>query len=277
MENNVISSGRDLMSDMFKIPLSSISEERLIQETVDLMLVEGILNRPIRFKDGNAYYFNKAGRYCMDKDSSQFEHLKGKGCFVSFYLWPNDGSTFWCPNRNLWRHAVASFPVGATLEECAKIFLDSKIVRRNNEYSYLERLVGRIEKPLFEREPENENKNTFDRIRVSVCLTKSMFNSWDELKTAVKAYRIEIAQMALDKIEENNAFQRFGVPINVIKPTDITLRRDCTLEYIFEPKIRELSGPDPQSDFDHVIQNAKQRAGAQSAEPQSQQIAGQGR
>lgn len=82
--------------------------------------------------------------------------------------------------------------------------------------------------------PENQNKKTFDRIRIQVVLPRYMFQTWDELKAAVQENRLEIDNRVLDKIKNDRQFIKFGIPVNFIKLTDVTLLRDHTLEYIFE-------------------------------------------
>ena len=104
------------------------------------------------------------------------------------------------------------------------------------ELPFIDRLIQRIEAPLFERIPENHNEATFDRIRVFVGLPRYMFDSWYELRDAVLKNRAEIDRRVIRRIEEDRQFKKFELPINFIKLSDVTLLRDHTVEYIFELK-----------------------------------------
>ena len=96
--------------------------------------------------------------------------------------------------------------------------------------------------PVFEREPENENTATFDRIRVSVGLPRYHFPSWEVLRSEVKIHRHEIYRLVLDQLENDRRFKRYGVPINFLKLSDVTLLRNYSLEFIFE--LKEEKNPD---------------------------------
>lgn len=122
-------------------------------------------------------------------------------------------------------------------EGCVRIYINTELVnQRGVDWPFIDRLVQSIEKPSYEREPWNQNKKTFDRIRVTVNLPRYMFETWDELKQAVKDNRQEINQKVLTKIETDRSFKKFGLPVNVLQLSDVVLCRNYTLEYIFELK-----------------------------------------
>lgn len=137
-------------------------------------------------------------------------------------------------NSRVWIKAATKFKEGASLRECLVVFLNETIVRRNVIYTEMERIVQRIERPVYEREPGNQNKNTFDRIRCSVCLCSYL--TWDELKRYIRKWKQDIVWMVEQRIENDNRFQRFGVPINFLHLSALTLTRDFTLEFVFELK-----------------------------------------
>ena len=140
-------------------------------------------------------------------------------------------------NYNVWWEAVDNFQVGMKLEDCVRIYINTELIcHRGADWPFIDRLVQNIV-ACYEREPFNKNTKTFDRIRVSVNLGRYLFETWDELKQAVKAHRSEIDKKVLEKIENDRRFRKYNVPINVLSLSDLVLRRDYTLEYIFELKI----------------------------------------
>lgn len=75
--------------------------------------------------------------------------------------------------------------------------------------SGLDRFITKIEKPAFIREPENDNKNTFDMIKmyVNIC------NDWPERKNYIKHNIKEIMRIVTGNLSENKTFQKYNVPI----------------------------------------------------------------
>ena len=55
-------------------------------------------------------------------------------------------------------------------------------------------------------------------------------------KQAVVDNRKEIDRRVLGKIETDFQFKKYGVPINALRLSEIVLRNDYALEYIFELK-----------------------------------------
>jgi len=52
----------------------------------------------------------------------------------------------------------------------------------------------------------------------------------------VKKYQHEIYQRVIQRMETDRSFKRYGVPINFLEISDVTLLRDFSLEFIFELK-----------------------------------------
>lgn len=142
-----------------------------------------------------------------------------------------------------WELSTHFFRAGMSLKDCVHIFLD--ISERDSreimppKFSDFDRLVQMVEKPIYEREPENHNMHTFDRIRVTVHLSKYIFTSRDELKNAVKAYRKHIDKLVLSSIKQDSKFTKYGIPYNFLTLSSLVLKKDATLEYIFD--LREVS------------------------------------
>ena len=213
--------------------VQSISDDELIRMIYDFLMEFGVINSPIRQISGNSYYFNDEEIYSMDKGSQLFPY-DGRLKFHLFTV--RDYSSF---NMNVWAKASKQFKLGMTLTECIAIFLETSLEPKPLEdLPYIDRLIQYIHPPEYERVPENLNEATFDRIRVSVGLPRFMFQTWDDLRAAVRENRKEIDRRVLQKIEEDRQFQRFKVPMNFIKLTEVLLSKDYSIEYIFELKER---------------------------------------
>lgn len=212
--------------------LESLTGDALIELVHEFLLDFDIINSPIRQIAGDTFYFNEDEIYTKDIGSRIFEY-EGRMRFHIFKV--TDYSSF---NGNVWTKAVKRFEPGMTLKDCIKVFLETELEFNPPvaDLPYIEKLVQHIEAPIYERIPENENEATFDRIRVFVGLPRYMFNSWDELKAAVRKNRAEIDRRVIQRIEEDRHFRKFKVPINFIKLSDVLLRRTFSLEYIFELK-----------------------------------------
>lgn len=211
--------------------IECISGEELASVARQFLLEQGIIGRPVRQLHGDTYYFGEDEIYHVDEGSSQFlcERRNGRRAFQLM-----DYDTF---NAKVWNRAVRQFAVGMTLLECAEIFALSELeYRAAPQWSMIDRLIQRISSPKYERVPGNTNTATFDRIRVMVSLPRYLFPTWNDLRQAVVDNRKEIDRRVLGKIETDFRFNKYGVPLNVLRLSEIVLRNDYSLEYIFELK-----------------------------------------
>ena len=97
----------------------------------------------------------------------------------------------------------------------------------------LERFVTKINPPIFIREPENQNQKTFDFIYIDVNIVKQ----WDEDRISfIKKNINKIKDMVLEKLGKNKQFKKFGIPLNCLKLSSITLKSDSVLHFILEIK-----------------------------------------
>ena len=199
--------------------------EELVTLVEKYLLEQGIMGQPLRKKNDTVYCFEGQGIYTSHK-MSQEQVTK----ISRWELW-HPGTI----NQNVWTKALNQCCEGTTLCEFVDLFLHTKLIAVRPNYSYLDRLVTRIERSSIERVPENENTNTFDRVRVYVNLSHTMYPSAKELLDAVRQHRREIDSMVLDQIQADRRFQRFGVPVNVLTLSALTFY-NRTLEYIFELK-----------------------------------------
>lgn len=231
---------RNLLPEMDSY-LQSLSDSTLVSMVREFLLEHGVINKPIRQCRGITYYFTEDEVYTQDAESTLFPYEKR----LRFNLFEVSNET--CFNSAVWTKAATHFMPGMSLRECIGVFLETKIeLRPPRELSPLEQLVQEIYPPVFEREPENETPATFDRIRVSVGLPRYHFPSWEVLRSEVKIHRHEIYRLVLDKLENDRRFKRYGVPINFLKLSDVTLLRNYSLEFIFELKGTHNPAQEPQ-------------------------------
>lgn len=210
---------------------SAMTDDELNALIREFLMQFGVLNSPIRQISGNSYYFNDDEVYTLDKGSLLFPY-EGRMKFHLFTV--RDYSSF---NMNVWAKASKQFKPGMTLSECIAIFLKTSLEPKPiADLQFIDRLIQHIHPPEYERVPENTNETTFDRIRVSVGLPRFMFETWDELRMAVRDNRKEIDRRVIQKIEQDRQFQKFNVPLNYIKLSEALLRKNYSLEYIFELK-----------------------------------------
>lgn len=217
--------GRQKTYQYLSLPDSeSLTNEELASRLISRLSTHHFLNTPVRQCAGDTYYFSNDGIYSLDAGSKMFPYQRIRCIYTPFL------------HGVIWSHAAQSFQLGMSLKDCLLIYLDTKIDRYKLDYSFLARLVTRIERPEFERTPDNKNRSTFDFIRVEVNLGKEMFPTWEALKQAVQDNKKSIDEMVLQKIAEDRKFNNFNIPISFLRVGNIVLRRNYTMEYTFELK-----------------------------------------
>ena len=97
-----------------------------------------------------------------------------------------------------------------------------------------------IYKPDIEREIDNVNTKTFDFITVYYSLKSSLTMSQEDLMAAVNRDIRDIVQHAFHLIDGACTFQKFGIPVNILKCSRCMVTADRMLQLTFEPKIRNL-------------------------------------
>ena len=145
-------------------------------------------------------------------------------------------------NRKTLELAKKTWHEGMSLDDCIMSVVATASSFRTT--SFLDRLCTKFGPPEFERDPENQNRKTFDRIRLEVGLNSSLFRTWKDLATCVKKHANEITARALETIEADKNFQRFGLPIHYIVVSDAKICKDYTIQYIFEIKPFEFAAED---------------------------------
>lgn len=211
--------------------LQSIPDAELASMIRDFLIEHNVINKPICQRAGKTYYFSENEVYSVDEKLELFPYEKR----IKYSLFSPLLET--CFNMRVWRKAVSQFEVGMTLKECSIIFLKTELIHGIPKInSPVDQLVQSIATPIYERVPENMNKATFDYIRITVGLPRYQFDSWEKLQDEVEKYQQEIYQRVILTVKNDRQFKRYGVPINFLKLSDVTLLHDFSMEFIFELK-----------------------------------------
>ena len=112
-----------------------------------------------------------------------------------------------------------------------------------------ERLVQRVRIKSIDRIPENYNKRTFDYIQVEVLLSGILPH--ETKKLLCKRYIRAIGRHVLMVLEENPRFQKFSVPVNILKIEKATLGLDSTLYITLGLKDQKLDKKESSNAFCH--------------------------
>lgn len=191
--------------------------------------------RTIRRCKGIEYYFDDDGilksknmEYCQDSinlvDTFSIE-TENENMFLK-------GMSFKYINLLALRKAIARLEVGDSIQKFEEI-IDNVRIEHHEKKKGIERFITKIEKPIFERIPENENKNTFDFIRVDINIIKN----FEGKRKYIREHHNEICNMVLRKIEKDNRFLKYGIPINFLKIEKATLiLRMNIIEFLFSIK-----------------------------------------
>lgn len=111
-------------------------------------------------------------------------------------------------------------------------YISGEEKRATQNLNEVERFVMSIEKPNIYRDVENENKNTFDFVEVIVNISVYHKNKVE----FARKHKKEIAQMVLQKIENDRKFKKYGVPVTVLCLKNVMLSKNDFIRYLFEVK-----------------------------------------
>lgn len=115
-----------------------------------------------------------------------------------------------------------------------------RAMRRKGPKEYSSKAITTIKAPKFERNPENKDTKTFDRIRCEISV-KSFDDNGKKLSVKEAAANVrKDAEVVFDdvlrRIEDSTRWKRFGIPVNVLECTSAKVCFDYVLELIFEIK-----------------------------------------
>ncbi len=201
----------------------------------------GIFNTIYLIKDQKYYFFNSNGIYsCLDE-----KNVLKSGIRVKVYTQHYDykcralslnvfgkfsGKEY---ELDLLRKAFDKLKIGDKLEKVDEYYNEA-LKEKSKFLISVERFVTRIESPDFVRLPENSKETTFDYIHVDV----NIVTQWDSDKIEfIKRNLQGITKMVFKSIENNRRFKKYGVPINFLSLSKVTVRSDLnSLHYVFELK-----------------------------------------
>lgn len=198
-----------------------------------------LINKIIRIHSGYYGFFDENGNYQLisEKDFENFPNVSNPfgGPFgIDFTLINhivNGLSNI--KNTVILNKSICQLKPGDTIDDL--LYLTQNTHRQKHSLpSGLDRFVTKIGSPSFQRFPENQNPKTFDLIYIELCLISE--NSWDNWRDYFNANKKLIISLALKRIANNKQFKKYGIPINFLKISRATLRKDCTLELVFELK-----------------------------------------
>lgn len=189
-------------------------------------------------RDGKAYGFNYRGELvCLGESHNKFgdDKVNVNAIMDLFDLRDKNSAAF-----KLAKKVLLDLNIGDNLQKFNDNVIEER-KRRKEKYEEehpldsIDRFITKIATPSFERATGNMTKGTFDFIRVEV----GIITEWheDRLKY-IKKHKDEITKRVLERIKENKRFQNFGVPINFLKVSNITLTLDSALVYVFELKTK---------------------------------------
>ena len=196
-----------------------------------------IRNWGLKRVKGKMYYFDSNG-ICKSVPVKEATFLKYDNEFSLTYpyYFPIQNGIYFnvtLDNRQLIQMAISRLKDGDTLEDFDN-FLSEAHFTKHEKPTELDRFITKIETPTFLRYPENLNKNTFDLIYVDV----NVLSNWDEDRlTYIQKNIKKITSRVLTVIDDSKTFQKYGIPINFLKVSRLTLRRNNILEFVFELKL----------------------------------------
>lgn len=199
---------------------------------------KNLINCVMRIHGNKVYYFDESGIYqCMAvEEAKENTTLKNK---VAIQLRGRDyfhklvfETGLHIENSILFKSAVAKMKEGDTLEDLEKYVQETKIQRHPKPIGLDKFIIG-IDKPIIQRETGNDNKKTFDFIFVEVRIILN----WDgDRRKYIEENMKAIKDRVIKKVSADKSFKKFGVPVNILRLSRVTLRRDNILEFVFELK-----------------------------------------
>lgn len=92
--------------------------------------------------------------------------------------------------------------------------------------------MGKVDKPIFIRKPENSNKKTFDYIHLSVGICGKDIDKKEWCREHIK----EIVDRMTYGLSINKSFTKYGIPTNFLRVTNAVYTKDDMLQLTYELK-----------------------------------------
>ena len=98
----------------------------------------------------------------------------------------------------------------------------------------VKKFIQRIDLPTIEREVDNDNKNSFDFIRIRLSIPTK--DSFPNRKEFIKDNMDYFVTAVLNKLKDAKRYTRYGVPVEYLSLKKATITCTSELEMIFELK-----------------------------------------
>ena len=138
------------------------------------------------------------------------------------------------------KYMVGQLEKGMTYKDVQGLIdFASKFHNKNGTYvglafanqSELDKYIARCN-PIILKDPDNPKAKTFDIIKVQVDLITSKEDRWDY----IKKHQRDLVNRAIESIAQNKQFQKFDVPVNILRCTKIHSLSMYAVELVFELK-----------------------------------------
>ncbi|MDY6245306.1 MAG: hypothetical protein SPL82_15770 [Lachnospiraceae bacterium] len=141
-------------------------------------------------------------------------------------------------NRNQLAAVASRIQEGATMDDIVSLYKEIPVILGKIKEKTAKKLpppyICHVRPMRIDRAAGNKDTNTFDFIRLEYVLYTDVKKE-DVLKD-VREHTRKYVDCATEYIASQKKFQKFGVPVNVLRLTKATLTRDMTLEFLFELK-----------------------------------------
>lgn len=204
-----------------------------------------LTNTVFRVNNKKFYFFDENGKYSCLKEK---DILPSNIIIDCIYIDSDSKNNSYSCNRalrqleetikiyngNILKSALCKMQMGDSIQKlveyCNSITFETRGVPEG-----VDRFITRIERPQFICIPENPNKDTtFDYVHIYAGIV----SEWKEdRKKYIRDHIREIIEMVLNKIENDKTFLKYGIPINFLKISKVTLiKRTSEIQFVLELK-----------------------------------------
>lgn len=197
-----------------------------------------LTNVVLRKVKDEVYYFDEQGVYRRTLINEINETVKMNlfNIFgdIRWDKFTNYSLIFGNLNKRSIDEIIGKLNEGDSIETFYEQLSTVKTTKRISMPQGIERFITKIGKPMFIREPENDRKNSFDFISIEANIVAN----WEQDRMQyIKENKDKIIDMVISKLEKDRSFKRYGIPINFLKLSKITLRSKCNyIQFVFELK-----------------------------------------
>lgn len=199
-----------------------------------------LTNTVFRISNKKFYFFDENGKYSCLREK---DILPSNIIIDNIYIGSNNKyscrgdliqleKTIKVYNENILKSALCKMKIGDTIQKLVE-YCNTVTFETRKLPEGVERFITRIERPKSICVPENPNKDTtFDYLHIYVGIV----SEWKEdRKKYIRDHIREINEMVLEKIENDKTFLKYGIPINFLRFSKVTLiKRTSEIQFILE-------------------------------------------